>query len=136
MISHTFLGVNDFAKSFAFYEAVLGELGLHLRFRDDGRPWAGWQTLGVPRPLFLIGRPFDGAAASAGNGAMIALLAPDRATVDRTYGKALQHGGQSEGAPGLREHYHPDYYGAYFRDPDGNKLGVCCHLPYVGTAYA
>ena len=136
MISHTFLGVNDFALAFTFYEAVLGELGLNLRFRDEARPWAGWQTPGVPRPLFLIGRPFDGAAASAGNGTMVALLAADRATVDRAYAAALRHGGCSEGAPGLREHYHPDYYGAYFRDPDGNKLGVCCHQPEADTAYA
>ncbi|AAU45694.1 hypothetical protein D8O27_29525 [Burkholderia mallei] len=60
---------------------------------------------------------------------MTAFLAADRATVDRVYALALRAGGASEGAPGLRPHYHPDYYGAYFRDLDGNKLCVCCHEP-------
>jgi hypothetical protein len=60
---------------------------------------------------------------------MIALLAPDRAAVDRCHAVALAHGGSSEGAPGLRPHYHANYYGGYFRDPAGNKLCVCCHQP-------
>jgi len=136
MISHTFLGVNDFPRAFAFYDAVLRELGLQLRFRADARPWAGWQNPGVPRPLFLIGRPYDGNPAFPGNGEMIALLAPDRAHVDRAFATALAHGGTAEGAPGLRTHYHPDYYGAYFRDPEGNKLAVCCHQPEPDTDFA
>ena len=129
MISHVFLGVGDFARSFAFYAAVMEELGFTLKFRDDARPWAGWIEAGRARPIFLIGRPFDGGPAIAGNGAMTALLAPDRAAVDRAHRAALNHGGICEGAPGLRPQYHADYYGAYFRDPDGNKLCVCCHRP-------
>jgi catechol 2,3-dioxygenase-like lactoylglutathione lyase family enzyme len=86
-------------------------------------------TPGVARPLFLIGRPFDRRPAAVGNGQMLALLAPNRAAVDRCHATALAQGGLSEGAPGLRPHYHADYYGAYFRDPDGNKLCVCCHQP-------
>jgi putative acetyltransferase len=62
---------------------------------------------------------------------MIALSAPDRAAVDRCHRLALTNGGMDEGPPGLRPQYHPDYYGAYFRDPDGNKLCVCCHDPVV-----
>ena len=58
---------------------------------------------------------------------MVALLARDRATVCAAHAIALSHGGTSEGEPGLRVHYHPHYFGAYFRDPDGNKLGVACH---------
>ena len=54
-------------------------------------------------------------------------LAPSRAAVDKTYATALEHGATDEGAPGLRPHYHPNYYGAYFRDLDGNKLCMCCH---------
>jgi catechol 2,3-dioxygenase-like lactoylglutathione lyase family enzyme len=127
VISHAFLGVGDFDRAFRFYEAVLGELGLVLRFREDGRPWAGWVRPGVPRPIFLIGRPFDGQAPMPGNGPMIALLAADRTAVARAWQAALNHGGTDEGAPGLRPEYHADYYGAYFRDPDGNKLCVCCH---------
>lgn len=60
---------------------------------------------------------------------MIALLAPDRTTVGRIFAAALAAGGTSEGAPGLRPQYHANYYGAYFRDLDGNKLCVCCHEP-------
>lgn len=58
---------------------------------------------------------------------MIALLAPTRTVVDQVYELALKNGGLSEGQPGLRTQYHPNYYGAYFRDMDGNKNCVCCH---------
>ena len=127
MLSHVFIGVNDFDRAVAFYSPVLERLGLVLRFTESDRPWAGWQTPGVARPLFLIGRPFDGQPAAPGNGAMNALLAADRATVDAVHALALQHGGRCEGPPGLRPEYHASYYGAYFRDPEGNKLCVCCH---------
>ena len=60
---------------------------------------------------------------------MTAFLAPDRPSVDQAHAAALTAGGVSEGAPGLRPQYHANYYGAYFRDLDGNKLGVCCHDP-------
>ena len=79
--------------------------------------------------MLLIGRPNDGAPASPGNGQMIALLAPSRATVDACHAAAVANGGLDEGAPGLRPQYHPNYYGADFRDPDGNKLCVCRHEP-------
>ncbi len=81
------------------------------------------------RPLLLVCRPFDGGAPAPGNGQMQALLARDRATVERCHALALAGGGSCEGPPGLRPHYHRDYYGAYFRDPDGNKLCVVCHEP-------
>lgn len=129
MISHVHVGIGDFDRAFAFYAAVLDTLGLELKFKEPDKGWAGWMSPGVARPLFLIGRPFDRHPASPGNGQMIALLAPDRAAVDRCHEMALARGGRSEGAPGLRPHYHADYYGAYFRDPDGNKLCVCCHQP-------
>jgi len=127
LISHIHLGVGDFERAFAFYSDLMDALGHVLRFRDDAKPWAGWQSPGMARPLFLIGHPFDGAPAVAGNGAMVALLATSRAQVDRSYARAMAAGAHCEGAPGLRPHYHPDYYGAYFRDPDGNKICVCCH---------
>lgn len=127
MLSHVFIGVNDFDRAMAFYSPVLERLGLVLRFTEPARPWAGWQIPGVARPLLLIGRPFDGQPATPGNGAMNALLAADRATVDAVHALALQHGGRCEGPPGLRPEYHAHYYGAYFRDPEGNKLCVCCH---------
>jgi catechol 2,3-dioxygenase-like lactoylglutathione lyase family enzyme len=59
---------------------------------------------------------------------MVAFLAADRPAVRKAYAAALANGGVSEGAPGLRPEYHAHYYGAYFRDPDGNKLCVACHL--------
>ena len=129
MISHVHVGVGNFERAFAFYSAVLPVLGLELKFKEAENGWAGWMMPGVARPLFLVGLPFDRRPASPGNGQMIALLAPDRAAVDRCHAVALAQGGQSEGAPGLRPHYHAHYYGAYFRDPDSNKLGVCCHQP-------
>jgi len=123
------MGISDFDRAFRFYSAVMDVLGLKVKFCDPETPWAGWVAPDAPRPLFLIGRPFDGNSASHGNGQMVALLAPNRHAVDRAHAAALANGGSCEGPPGLRPHYHPHYYGAYFRDPDGNKLGVCCHDP-------
>lgn len=125
MISHIHLGVADLDRAFGFYAPLMAALGLPLRFRDAG--WAGRAAPGGGRPLFLIGRPFDGGAPAPGNGTMVALAAATRAQVDACHRLALAHGGRDEGAPGLRPRYHPDYYGAYFRDPDGNKLCVVCH---------
>ncbi len=127
MLSHVHLGVNDFPAAFAFYAPLLQLLGLQLKFRDDARGWAGWTMPDAPRPLLLIGLAFDGEPATPGNGQMLALQAANRAQVDRCHALALAQGAHCEGAPGLRAHYHPDYYGAYFRDLDGNKLCVCCH---------
>ncbi|MFD1560774.1 VOC family protein [Paraburkholderia silviterrae] len=129
MISHVFVGANDFDRAFEFYSAVMNELGHQLKFCEPAKPWAGWMAEGTPRPLFIVGRPYDGNAAACGNGQMVALLAPDRQSVDNAHASALANGGSCEGAPGLRTHYHPDYYGAYFRDPEGNKICVCCHAP-------
>jgi catechol 2,3-dioxygenase-like lactoylglutathione lyase family enzyme len=132
MLSHVFVGITDFERAFGFYEGLMTELGLALKFSEPKKPWAGWMRPGVDRPLFLIGHPYDGRRATPGNGQMIALLAPNREAVDRCYARAMANGAQSEGPPGLRPHYHPHYYGAYFRDPDGNKLCVCCHGPDDG----
>jgi catechol 2,3-dioxygenase-like lactoylglutathione lyase family enzyme len=129
LISHVFIGVDDFERAFTFYSPIMQTLGFVLKFREPDYPWAGWMEPGVARPLFLVGRPWDGNAAQPGNGQMVALLAPSRAAVDAAHAAALAHGGADEGAPGLRPHYHPNYYGAYFRDPEGNKLCVCCHDP-------
>jgi len=129
MISHVFMGVSDFAGAYRFYAAVMTALGHAQRFCDDSKPWAAWQPAAGGRPLFIIGRPYNNEPAAPGNGPMTALLAPTRAAVDAAHAAALANGGCCEGAPGLRPHYHPNYYGAYFRDPDGNKIGVCCHDP-------
>jgi len=102
-------------------------LGVKERFCERSRPWAGWQSHPEPRPLFLIGKPHDERAHDVGNGQMVALLAQNRETVDRAHAVALANGGTNEGAPGLRPQYHAHYYGAYFRDTEGNKLCVACH---------
>lgn len=127
MFSHVFLGVTDFQRALAFYRALMAVLGVPERFCAPERPWAGWQSQPGPRPLFLIGRPYDGQPHEVGNGQMVAFVAVDRAIVDRAYAVALAHGGTTEGAPGLRPEYHANYYGAYFRDTEGNKLCVACH---------
>lgn len=127
MFSHIFVGVTDFDRALTFYRTLMPLLGIEERFCERDRPWAGWQSHPEPRPLFLIGRPFDKRPHEAGNGQMVAFLAKDRATVDQAYAVALASGGTPEGAPGLRPEYHPNYYGAYFRDTEGNKLCVACH---------
>jgi len=130
MFSHVFVGVADFDRALAFYEPLMRILGIEQRFCDRARPWAGWQSASDDaRPLFLIGAPQDGRAHEAGNGQMVAFMAADRETVRQAHAEALACGGKSEGAPGLRPDYHAHYYGAYFRDPDGNKICVVCHAP-------
>ncbi|MBT2372555.1 VOC family protein [Pseudomonas fluorescens] len=129
MISHVCLGVDDFERAMVFYSRIMETLGLTLKFCSRTKPWAGWVSETSPRPIFVIGKPFDGNPAHAGNGQMIALLAPNRETVRKAHTAALANGGVCEGPPGPRPEYHADYYGAYFRDPDGNKLCVCCHNP-------
>lgn len=129
MFSHIFIGVKDFDRALAFYDPLLALLGIRRRFCEPGRPWAGWQSPGASRPLFLIGKPFDGQVHVAGNGQMVAFLAASRPLVDQAHALAIASGGTSEGDPGLRPEYHENYYGAYFRDPEGNKLCVACHSP-------
>jgi predicted lactoylglutathione lyase len=72
-------------------------------------------------------RPINGQPASIGNGSTVAFEAPDRRTVDAFHRAGLEAGGTCEGPPGERPHYHPDYYGAYLRDLDGDKLCCACH---------
>ncbi|MGM9482634.1 VOC family protein [Roseateles sp. NT4] len=126
MFSHIFLGTRDFERALAFYRPLLALLGATERFCDPSNSWAGWQSTPGPRPLLVLGKPFDGEH-EPGNGQMVALLAASRAQVDEAHALALAQGGRCEGPPGLRPHYHPNYYGAYFRDLDGNKLCVACH---------
>lgn len=127
MLSHVHVGVGDFERALSFYTPLMETLGSPLKFVDRDNQMAGWKPRAADRPLFLIGRPYNGEPPQPGNGQMVALLAPGREAVDRCYQAALAQGAQTEGAPGLRPQYHPNYYGAYFRDLDGNKLCVCCH---------
>jgi catechol 2,3-dioxygenase-like lactoylglutathione lyase family enzyme len=127
VISHINIGISDFDRAYTFYSAVLPELGLVLKFSEPEKFWAGWISPQAPRPLLLISQPFDGHPHQAGNGQMLALQADSREVVDRVYSTAIAAGASSDGAPGLRPRYHPNYYGAYFRDLDGNKLCIVCH---------
>jgi len=127
MFSHVTLGTADAAKAIPFYDAVLGILG-HTRFYGD--PEMGFAAWGEEAgdQIWLL-PPFDDQPATVGNGTHIAFLAQTRQAVRDAHTAAMEHGGADEGAPGPRPHYHANYYGAYFRDPDGNKLQVVCHLP-------
>lgn len=125
MFSHVTLGTNDFARATVFYDAVFAALGIKRFYSGDG--YAAYGEMEGNQTWVM--HPFDGKPATVGNGTHVAFLAPDRASVRAFYDAALANGGSDEGAPGLREHYHPNYYGAYVRDPDGNKLQAVCHMP-------
>ena len=127
MLSHITIGISNLDRAFAFYTRILAPPNYVLNFHEPTQNWAGWKLPDADRPLFIITVPIDGDAPSAGNGTMTAFLAKDRVTVDAVHAAALLAGGQDEGAPGLRPQYHKNYYGAYFRDLDGNKLCVACH---------
>jgi catechol 2,3-dioxygenase-like lactoylglutathione lyase family enzyme len=126
MFSHVTVGSNDIAKAKAFYDGVGGALGLSRLV--DYSHGAGYGRPGG-RPQLWIVNPLDKNPASVGNGITIGLEASDRPAVDAAYKAGMSAGGKDEGAPGLRKHYHPNYYGAYLRDPDGNKVCVVCHKP-------
>jgi catechol 2,3-dioxygenase-like lactoylglutathione lyase family enzyme len=129
LFSHVFVGISDFDRALAFYRPFMASLGISLRFCEPERPWAGWQSSPTPKPLFVIAKPFNQQVPQPGNGLMVAFMAESRNQVCVAHAAALANGGTCEGTPGLRPEYHPHYYGAYFRDPDGNKLAVACHEP-------
>jgi catechol 2,3-dioxygenase-like lactoylglutathione lyase family enzyme len=123
MFSHVTLGTNDFARAKPFWQAVTGVLELPVLFE-----YPGGIAYGTPTgPKIFIGPAFDGQPATVGNGTHVAFLAKARTQVDAFHAAALANGGTDEGPPGPRPHYHPNYYGAYVRDPDGNKLQAVCH---------
>lgn len=127
MISHVFIGTNDRERATVFYTIVMEALGWRRRFSETVRHVSLWQPPDASRPLLGVGLPLDGGPAEPGNGPMVALMAQDRPTVDRLFAAALAAGATSEGEPGPRPLYQASFYGAYFRDLDGNKLCVCCH---------
>lgn len=127
MIDHIGFPVSDYARAKAFYTKALAPLGYNLVMelmqeeRPDDRA-AGFGADG--KPDFWIG----------GEGALnkpvhIAIQAKDRASVDAFYKAALAAGGRDNGAPGLRAHYHPNYYGSFVLDPDGHNIEAVCHAP-------
>jgi catechol 2,3-dioxygenase-like lactoylglutathione lyase family enzyme len=124
MYSHVVVGARDLSLLTAFYDATLAPLGLVRT--GDGRigeqPGMLWAYPGRRWPQFCVQPPFNGLPSTWGNGVQVSFAAPTREAVDAAWQAALFHGGTDEGEPGLRERYAPDYYGAYCRDPEGNKL--------------
>jgi catechol 2,3-dioxygenase-like lactoylglutathione lyase family enzyme len=132
MFTYVYLGTNDLERATRFYDAAMASLGLRRCVTNDpewDRISAGWGTYedgGVRELALWVGKPFDQRAATTGNGTMVAFKARSWKEVDEFHAAALASGGSSEGAPGLRPHYGPDFYAAYVRDPDGNKLAAVC----------
>jgi catechol 2,3-dioxygenase-like lactoylglutathione lyase family enzyme len=126
MLDHVGYPVSNYDVSKAFFTAALAPLGVKAimevtREMTGGSAHAGF---GINKPDFWIG---DGKAAQAG--VHVAFKAKSRADVDAFYKAAMAAGGRDNGAPGLRPQYHPDYYGAFVLDPDGNNIEAVCHLP-------
>jgi len=122
MVGYVTVGTNDFARAVAFYDALFAAVGVD-------RLWAHGQMAAWARTrqdtAFCVTAPHDGAAATVGNGGMVAIRLTDRAAVQAMHAKALELGGTDEGPPGPRGSH--GFYGAYFRDLDGNKLNA--HVP-------
>jgi catechol 2,3-dioxygenase-like lactoylglutathione lyase family enzyme len=122
MIDHVSVNVSDYERSRDFYAKALGPLGYSL-LMEPAPGHGGFGREG--KPDFWI----SGEREPTTENVHVALAAPDRATVDAFHAAALEAGGTDNGAPGIREIYHPTYYGAYVLDPDGNNLEVVCHKP-------
>ena len=118
MIGYTTVGSNNYEAAKDFYDAVLAELGAKRGMTMDRLQF--WANEGG-MPMFGVCKPYDEKTATTGNGTMVALTAATRAAVDAAHAKALAAGGTDEGGPGLRG---DTFYGAYFRDLDGNKICI------------
>jgi catechol 2,3-dioxygenase-like lactoylglutathione lyase family enzyme len=124
IFTHVTVGTNDLDKARAFYDKVLGEIGLK-RLTDLGDNGSIW---GQGAPSFFVLKPANGQPATIGNGVTVSFEAPDRNSINAFHKTAIAHGGQDEGAAGPRN-WAPNAYAAYVRDLDGNKLAVYCFKP-------
>lgn len=120
MIGYITVGTNDLERAARYYDALLGEMGAG-RFLEDDR-FIAW-SVAPEQPGFSVAKPFDGKAATVGNGDMTAFMVDSNEKVDAMYKKAIELGGTDEGEPGYRM---DGFYAAYFRDLDGNKLNFFC----------
>lgn len=125
MLHHLSFGVADLARSAAFYDAALAPLGY-------ARVWTSEKAIGYGAPgggdkfaIKLRGKD----TVVPGPGFHVAFAAPSREAVSAFHRVALESGGRDNGPPGLRPHYHKDYYGAFVLDPDGHNIEACCHAP-------
>jgi catechol 2,3-dioxygenase-like lactoylglutathione lyase family enzyme len=126
MIDHVGINVSDYERSKAFYVEALAPLGYELGIEPAGGA-AGFveQTEVGRKPSFWL----EARRTPVTENVHISFGAPDRATVDAFHAAALAAGGTDNGPPGVREIYHPHYYGGFVRDPDGNNIEAVCHLP-------
>ncbi len=121
MIGYVTLGTNDFDGALAFYDTLLGEIGIKRIMEME--TFIAWGT-DFNTPMLSITRPYDGNPATAGNGTMVAIIVDSKEKVDKVYNKAIELGGKCEGPVGERM---KGFYVGYFRDLDGNKLNVFHH---------
>ena len=128
MLAYVTVGTNDVAAAAAFYDAALAPLGFVRGFSTESE--VGYGPAGG-RTRFYVMTPFDRRPATVGNGVDIAFEAPSRAAVDAFFAAAMAQGGTDEGGPGLRLNYGPNFYTAYVRDRDGNKLNAVFNEPVV-----
>ena len=121
MIGYVTLGTNDLPRAAAFYDALLGEIGVKRLMETEKFIFFG---TGMDKPALTLIKPFDGSPATVGNGTMVALVSDSKDKVNALHHKAMALGGKDEGAPGPRGD--GGFYAAYFRDLDGNKLAAFC----------
>ena len=127
MLDHIGITVSDYAHSRAFYERILGVLDYGIVMDVTKEQTGGYEGCGFGadrKPDFWIGT-----GPTPTTGVHVAFVAASRAAVDEFHAIALQHGARDNGAPGLRPHYHPNYYGAFVIDFDGNNIEAVCHRP-------
>lgn len=123
MLLYVTVGTNNLDRAVEFYDPVLRTLGYSRMVTKHDE--AGYAAPGDDRCRFWVVYPYDKQEATVGNGCMTALVAGRRAAVDAFHAAALLYGGSDEGPPGIRP-FHDNFYGAYVRDPDGNKLSAVC----------
>lgn len=126
MIAYVTVGADDIARAKRFYSALLAPLEYQLKEGPEGLSYALPIPSGQPAilPDFYVKPTFDGRAASAGNGTMVAFEARSQKQVRDLHGAALAAGGSDEGKPGFRATYGPHFYVGYLRDPQGNKIAI------------
>ena len=128
MIGYVTVGSNDLEKSRRFYDALMPTIGAS-RIMEFGDNFTMYGT-GMGKPGFAVCKPHDGNAASAGNGNMASIACDSRTKVDALHAKAMELGGRTKARPEFAGEEGPQaFYGAYFRDPDGNKLAAFCIGP-------
>lgn len=126
MIDHTGISVSDWPRAKTFYDAAMAPLGASLLTMVPEQFTGGAKVggYGRERPVFWLHEQAD-----TGPGRHYAFIAGSRADVDAFYAAAIAAGGRDNGKPGIRAHYHADYYGAFVFDPDGNNIEAVCHKP-------